>query len=353
MLFLLHLIWIIISKSSSAVVALVVTPIVQRDSKSGRVHRNTVDALPSMPLLRNTLSQHTPTHSSPRRLWLLEITQALLLVTTTTAESAFSFVPSEQPSSVAANTQQPPPQDIRIILNGSSTKLGLELSDTMIGKPPKSVAYIRRIVFSTPENSPLVEGMIAPEFPTARAVQERLQDVDAYPMTLIFRNVVNDENDAIFNRVGSTPMATAPDAWTVARQKSGIGSNFQNDMSSFQITNLSSKNIPDTCQIRSQRGDVLEILYEAHMTSIHGPIYDSSHQRGTGQPYQMVLGSGDMLPGVDLGLYDMCPGEIRGIHIPPPLAYGGRGNRWYEIPPSTTLYWYVQLMAIHSIPIGG
>jgi hypothetical protein len=309
-----------------------------------------------MPLFRNTLSQHTPTYSSPRRLWLLEITQALLLVTTTTtttAESASSFVPSEPPSSVAANTQQPP-QDIRIILNGSSSKLGLELSDTMIGKPPKSVAYIRRIVLSTPENSPLVEGMIVPEFPTARAVQERLQDVDAYPMTLIFRNVVNDENDAIPNRVGSTPMATTPDAWNVARQQSGIGSNFQNVMSSFQITNLSSKNIPtDTCKIRSQRGDVLEILYEAHMTSIHGPIYDSSHQRGTGQPYQMVLGSGDMLPGVDLGLYDMCPGDIRGIHIPPPLAYGGRGNRWYEIPPNTALYWYVQLMVIHSTPIGG
>jgi FKBP-type peptidyl-prolyl cis-trans isomerase len=336
---------------SSSVIALV-----QRDSKSGRVHRNTVDidAMPSMPLFRNTLSQHTPTHSSPRRLWLLEITQALLLVTTT-AESASSFVPSEPPSSVAANTQQqPPPRDIRIILNGSSSKLGLELSDTMIGKPPKSVAYIRRIVLSTPENSPLVEGMIIPEFPTARAVQERLQDVDAYPMTLIFRNVANDTNDAISNRVGSTPMVTAPDAWTVARQQSGIGSNFQNDMSSFQIMNLSSKNIPpDTCKIRSQRGDVLEIIYEAHMTSIHGPIYDSSHQRGTGQPYQMVLGSGDMLPGVDLGLYDMCPGEIRGIHIPPPLAYGGRGNRWYEIPPNTALYWYVQLMAIHSTPIGG
>ena len=35
-------------------------------------------------------------------------------------------------------------------------------------------------------------------------------------------------------------------------------------------------------------------------------VYDSSAQRGTGLPYQMVLGSGDMLPGVDQGLSMTC-----------------------------------------------
>jgi FKBP-type peptidyl-prolyl cis-trans isomerase len=106
---------------------------------------------------------------------------------------------------------------------------------------------------------------------------------------------------------------------------------------------------PVDCRMRSQRGDILEIIYEAHLYSKQGPVYDSSIQRGTGQPYQMVLGSGDMLPGVDLGLYDMCPGEVRALFLPPSLAYGQRGNRLYRIPPDTPLYWKVQLIAIQSV----
>ena len=99
---------------------------------------------------------------------------------------------------------------------------------------------------------------------------------------------------------------------------------------------------------RSQRGDVLGILYEAHIESPTGPIYDASNQRGTGgqQPYQMVLGSGDMMIGIDLGLYDMCLNEIRGIYVPSRLAYSTRGNRMFHILPNTNLYWQVQLVRI-------
>jgi FKBP-type peptidyl-prolyl cis-trans isomerase len=74
--------------------------------------------------------------------------------------------------------------------------------------------------------------------------------------------------------------------------------------------------------------------------------------RGTGQPYQMVLGSGDMLPGVDLGLYDMCPGETRQLEIPAALAYGARGNKAFQIPPSSNLVWTVELVSINSIRPG-
>jgi FKBP-type peptidyl-prolyl cis-trans isomerase len=98
---------------------------------------------------------------------------------------------------------------------------------------------------------------------------------------------------------------------------------------------------------QSQRGDVLGIIYEAHLDSPTGRIYDASYQRGTGQqPYQMVLGSGDMIIGVDQGLYDMCINEIRGIYIPSRLAYSTRGNHNFVIPPNTNLYWKVQLIRI-------
>ena len=62
----------------------------------------------------------------------------------------------------------------------------------------------------------------------------------------------------------------------------------------------------------------------------------------------MVLGSGDVLSGVDQGLYDMCPGERRVIRIPPKLAYGTKGNKMFRIPPDTPLEWTVELVTLDS-----
>jgi hypothetical protein len=121
------------------------------------------------------------------------------------------------------------------------------------------------------------------------------------------------------------------------------------------------------CGIQSRSGNVMEIVYEARyiannnnvMTSRRSSndpdsqnipvLYDSSAQRGTGLPYQFVLGSGDMLPGVDQGLYNTCPGEIRILTIPPALAYGNRGNALFGIPPNSILIWNVEVIAINGI----
>jgi FKBP-type peptidyl-prolyl cis-trans isomerase len=105
---------------------------------------------------------------------------------------------------------------------------------------------------------------------------------------------------------------------------------------------------PD-CRIRSRRDDVLEINYTAHIGSLQGVIYDASEFRGTGRPYQMVLGSGDMIPGVDQGLANMCPGEIRQIEIPPSLAYGAKGNKLFRIPPNARLIWEIELVSVNSM----
>lgn len=59
-----------------------------------------------------------------------------------------------------------------------------------------------------------------------------------------------------------------------------------------------------------------------------------------------------MLPGVDLGLYEMCPGEIRVLQIPPPLAYGRKGNKLFRIPPDANLVWIVELISVNSVTEG-
>lgn len=74
---------------------------------------------------------------------------------------------------------------------------------------------------------------------------------------------------------------------------------------------------PEQCKIRSRFGDVLEIDCVAKRLEPPATVYDASIYRGTGQPFKFVLGSGVMIPGVDRGLYDMCPGEVRLLKVPP------------------------------------
>lgn len=44
-----------------------------------------------------------------------------------------------------------------------------------------------------------------------------------------------------------------------------------------------------------------------------------------GKTYNIVLGSGQVVVGMDMGLQDMCVGERRRVVIPPHLGYGEEG----------------------------
>ena len=63
----------------------------------------------------------------------------------------------------------------------------------------------------------------------------------------------------------------------------------------------------------------------------------------------MVLGSGDAIPGVDLGLYDMCPGDVRQLQIPEALGHGPQSRARYRIPETATLDWIVELVAVNGV----
>lgn len=227
---------------------------------------------------------------------------------------------------------------VTLVVNSPSDKIGLELINVQIGNPLRSAVAIQRIL---KPNDKLIPGMILKEFDSAVQVQERLRE-GPYPVRLIFTNLAAG-GDAISDL--GTPIVTAQDALRLARQTAGEESA---ETKPYEKTILKKTE----CRIQSRRGDVLEIIYEARLQSADGPVYDSSERRGTGRPYQMVLGSGDMLPGVDLGLYEMCPGEVRALQIPPVLGYGPRGNRMYRVPPGTSLYWKVKLVTVNSVGVG-
>jgi FK506-binding protein 2 len=296
---------------------------------------------------RNAAARHTTSHSlamTQRRTLLARATAALLV----TASSSILAVPA---AAVRAAPPYPQLPDVTITLTEPSIRLGLELIDVTIGNnPPRTVPAVKRVVERTPTNAALQAGMIlVPDtFASAVAVQERLR-TGPYPITLTFRNLAAG-GDAISDL--GTPIVTAQDALDLARATSGSSSSSNRSGGmTFEITSVQTAD--HSCNnMRSRRGDVLEIIYEAHLNSADGVVYDSSMQRGTGLPYQMVLGSGDMLPGVDQGLYDMCPGDIRTIRIPPVLAYGARGNKIFAVPPNTPLYWEVQLVSVNSVRKG-
>ena len=96
----------------------------------------------------------------------------------------------------------------------------------------------------------------------------------------------------------------------------------------------------------------MQVRYEARVGNSEGVIYDANEWRGTGLPYSYVLGNNDVLRGVDLGTYDMCPGEIRELTIPPELGYRNGSKLYKQIPPNSQLFWRIELVELNFIKEG-
>ncbi|CAJ1956373.1 unnamed protein product [Cylindrotheca closterium] len=239
------------------------------------------------------------------------------------------------------------PRMITTIRLQAGDSLGLQIVDSVLrGKP---IVVVQQVVRPNKNNQKIREGMVLQGYDSSLQVTQRIKN-GPYPIDLEFLNLAAG-GDA-FDDLGGT-MVTPKDALNLARQTDSPPSNnlAQGNAAppSFSIT--TTQKVSSPCAIRSRRGDVLELIYEAFYVDADGTtkLYDASDFRGTGRPYQVVLGSGDMIPGVDQGLYDMCPGEGRQLQIPPVLAYGKRARDSFRIPPTyQSLQWKVKLFSIDS-----
>jgi FKBP-type peptidyl-prolyl cis-trans isomerase len=91
-----------------------------------------------------------------------------------------------------------------------------------------------------------------------------------------------------------------------------------------------------------QSGQTAGVLYTGYLAK-NGHVFDDSINDG-GAPLRFTIGSGQVIPGFDLGTAGMQVGETRIISIPPAEGYGPKDNG--PIPPNSTLIFVVTLESI-------
>ncbi len=89
-------------------------------------------------------------------------------------------------------------------------------------------------------------------------------------------------------------------------------------------------------------GDTISVNYVGILEN--GTKFDSSYDRH--QPFEFIVGAGQVIRGWDIGLIGMKAGGKRELIIPSELAYGKTGQG--TIPPNSTLKFTIELLEIKN-----
>nr|XP_046259988.1 peptidyl-prolyl cis-trans isomerase FKBP7 [Scatophagus argus] len=104
---------------------------------------------------------------------------------------------------------------------------------------------------------------------------------------------------------------------------------------------------PELCSPKSKKGDLMNVHYDGFLAKDGSQFYCSRSDKA-GHPQWFVLGVGQIIKGLDIGMKDMCPGEKRKITVPPALAFGEKGKD--PVPPNATVIFEVEVFSVSRGP---
>lgn len=145
---------------------------------------------------------------------------------------------------------------------------------------------------------------------------------------------------AQLSEVNTTEVAVAPAS---VNENNLIASNTMSDDKIVTTpSGLKYKEIKEGDGETPKKGQRVKVHYTGTLES--GKKFDSSRDRG--QPFEFVIGVGQVIKGWDEGVGSMKVGGRRELIIPSELGYGARGAGGV-IPPNATLLFDVELLGVN------
>lgn len=127
------------------------------------------------------------------------------------------------------------------------------------------------------------------------------------------------------------------------------GLNFNNKEENMQTNNLPQaeglvvNDVKVGEGLSAEDGMLVTVNYEGTLDD--GTMFDSSYKRN--QPFQFVLGAGQVIQGWDLGIKGMKVGGTRELKISPTLGYGAQ--QVGPIPANSNLNFKVELLGVQEV----
>ncbi|KAL1498958.1 hypothetical protein AB1Y20_001177 [Prymnesium parvum] len=104
--------------------------------------------------------------------------------------------------------------------------------------------------------------------------------------------------------------------------------------------------VGDDASKSPRHAQVVAVHYDAYLPN--GEMWDSSKRRG--RPLRFQLGAGQVIPGLEAGVEQMCLHQRVRLRIPAALAYGEKGFPAC-VPPNTGVEFDLELVEISDEPV--